>query len=73
MLAKETTKLTFLEPLLQWGIASFFFFLRECRLPALTLHPTALQSRSAVVQSLSPQRHRHLGKVRRASLDLVET
>lgn len=26
MLAKETTKLTFLEPLLQWGIASFFFF-----------------------------------------------
>lgn len=72
MLAKETTKLTFLEPLLQWGNASFFF-LRECRLPALTLHPTALQSRSAVVQSLSPQRHHHLGKVRRASLDLVET
>lgn len=28
MLAKETTKLTFLEPLLQWGNASFFFFPR---------------------------------------------
>lgn len=72
MLAKETTKLTFLEPLLQWGNASFFFPPRECRLPALTLHPTALQSRPAAVQSSSPQHHRHLGKVRRVSVALVE-
>lgn len=72
MLAKETIKLTFLEPLLQRGNASFFF-LSECRLPALTLHPTALQSRSAVVQRLSPYCHCHPGKVRRAPLDLVET